>query len=542
MKAQIDRLKIISLVLILFLVVIIIKMIYLTYLGYVKDVNINSFINKYEVRNDILDREGNVIALSIPSTSIYINPYLVKDKRNAKLAMMNILGLTEERANSLLNSKSSFVWVKRNITKNEQILLKYKGILGLYFQEEKKRFYPYGRLFSHVVGITDIDGNGISGVEHSYNNILYTSSVKLSLDLKLQVILYEALEKALLNNKAKSAYGIIVDPNTAEVLAMVSLPDFDPNTREDIDKGMFNHVVQGVVEPGSISKVFSLAIALDSKTTDIRDIVDVSIPIVKNKYLIVDYSYINRKITVPEILMYSSNVGSSILMNRAGSSIQREYLKNLGILDKPPIELEEKEGPLVSKNWDDLSTMTISYGYGISMSQATFVNSFNALVNGGLLRPLTLEYKNKLDNKEGVRVVSKKVSDEMLAMLRLTVAYGFGKRAELNGYRVGGKTGSAEKVVNGRYSMNTVIASFLGVFPTDNPKYTILISIDEPKRVAYNNYNVTGGTLAAPVISQIIENIVISKGIPKKEEDLPKDLTSDSIISYVTNDKESKHL
>lgn len=315
--------------------------------------------------------------------------------------------------------------------------------------------------------MTNLDGVGVSGIEHSLNNELTQHNVTLSLDLGIQRIVYEALLKARKLNKAKRAYAMVANPKTGEVLALVSLPDYNPNYRHDINiDNMFNYPTQGLFEPGSIAKVFSVAMALDDGNHQIYDTYDVSKPIVKNSYLIVDYDYMDKSLTIPEILMYSSNIGTSILMRELGIFTQKKYLKRFGILNAPPLEITEDTPPLVPSMWNQLNSMTISYGYGIAMSQATYLNAFLPIINGGIYTPLTLLKKstNPYANGYGKKIISKDVSREMRAILRLVVAKGYGKKADVKGYWVGGKTGSSEKQIGGHYNKDVVYASFVAFF------------------------------------------------------------------------------
>ncbi|MDR0483852.1 MAG: penicillin-binding protein 2 [Alphaproteobacteria bacterium] len=515
--------------------IIIVKLVYLSILGYKKDFSYYSQDNTQIHRYDIVDRHSNVLAIEVPSTSIYIRPKDIKDKPQAINALVSSLDLSREVAEKLVNSSASFLWVKRNITEEEDAKLKYQGVLGIYFQKETKRFYPYGSLFSHIVGMTDIDGKGVSGIENSFNDTLYERNLELSVDLKIQRILYDAIAEAVEKNQAKHGYGMVVDPNTGEVLAMVSLPDFNPNDRIDINiNNMFNYPTQGLVEFGSIAKVFSVAMALENGTYHIDDLFDVSKPIVNNSYVITDFSYMNRSLNIPEVLMYSSNIGTSIMMKELGVNTQIYYLNKFNLFKETSLELSEKTPSLTSAKWNELNSMTVSYGYGLAVSQATYINSFIAMINGGNYIPLTLLRRSE-NNIPKKRVLSEEVSKKMQRMLRLVVAKGSGRRGDVAGFSVGGKTGSAEKQLRGKYQKNSVIASFVAFFPSDNPKYVVIVSIDEPKRVAYNNYNTTGGALSAPIVKSIISQIATTFAMEKTQDNTAKVNVNDkqTIIDYV---------
>jgi cell division protein FtsI (penicillin-binding protein 3) len=233
----------------------------------------------------------------------------------------------------------------------------------------------------------------------------------------------------------------------------------------------------------------------------------------------VDYDYLNKSIVVPEILMYSSNIGTSMLMKEIGLANQIRYLNRFNLFSATHLEIQEKEKSITQAKWNDLTAMTVSYGYGLAISQATFINAFGAVINGGNFMPLTIKKVKNYENLQKTRVLSEKTSYEMRRMLRLTVAKGGGRRGDVAGYSVGGKTGSAEKQIKGKYNFDKVISSFLAFFPSNKPQYAIIISINEPKRLPYNNYNVTGGYLSAPVTAEIISNIAIANGLEKTTDD-----------------------
>ncbi len=531
-----NRLKYIIYGTFLCFIIILLKIGYLVVIGYDRDFSKSSNKEKQALRQDIIDRNGNILAINIPSVSVYIRPQDIKDKNAAIVALREVLSISHDTASNFVNSSSSFLWVKRNISEKEELNLRYHGVIGIYFQKGTKRFYPYGSLFAHSVGITDIDGKGLSGAESYFNKTLYEKTIQLSLDLNMQNILYESLKIAKEKNMAKSAYGMIIDPNTSEVLALVSLPDFDPNDRSEFNlNNLYNYPTQALIEQGSIAKVFSVAMALDNGKHMIRDTYDVSKPIVNSSYVITDHDYIDGYINIPEILMYSSNIGSSILMSEIGIANQIRYLNRFNLFGVTSVEVHEKEKSITLPIWNNLTAMTVSYGYGIAMSQATFINGFSAVINGGQFIPLTIKKIKDKENLTKVRIISEEVSNIMRKILRLTVAKGTGKKADVIGYSVGGKTGSAEKQISGRYHPDIVIASFAAFFPYIKPKYALIVSINEPKRVAHNNYNITGGSLSAPVVSEIISKIAAATSLEKQMDDtiLVTKNNKESIINYV---------
>lgn len=540
MLKNINRLQLLSYFFIFLFTAVFIKLGYVSLQGYFVGKS-NGNYSKNGIRYDITDRNGVALALNVPISSVYLHPYQIKNKSLAITAMVDSLGLNTEEATRLVNSTSKFIWVKRNISKLQEEKLKYYGVIGLHFAKEQKRLYPYGNMFAHIVGLTDTELNGIAGMELALNNQLYKNPVALSVDVKLQTILYEALQNAKQKNQAKRAYGMIVNPSTGEVLASVSLPDFNPNTREGLnDETGFNYTTQAVLELGSIIKVFSVAMGLDSKTTRLTDTFDVSKPIVANPFVIADFSHINREIILPEVILFSSNIATSLIVRKLGVANHRAYLEHFKFFTPTSLEIPEKENSLQPVKWNDLTSMIMSYGYGFAITQAHYMNAFISIVDNGIYKPLTLLKRNN-NNFKSVRVISQQAAKQTKAMLRLNVAFGSGRRSDLQGYGVAGKTGSSDKLVNGRYNRDYTVASFAAFFPYNQPKYAIVISIDEPKRNAYNNYVITGGYLAAPVMAEVIEKIGVAESIPKDYKDLDGVSRADhfSLLNYVNNQSKS---
>ncbi|MGV3278533.1 peptidoglycan D,D-transpeptidase FtsI family protein [Rickettsiales bacterium LUAb2] len=517
-----NRLNVIIALTVVLFIFVCCKLILISVLGEVKNYSLYLSIPNYSnltLRHDITDRNGNVLAVTIPSTSVYLRPKDIVDKDLAVKALSVSFNLSEKAAKDLVDSKYPFVWVKRNVSDKElQSFLKF-GVIGAYLENGYRRFYPYGNYFSHVVGVTNIDGKGISGIESSFDQELSKNSVQLSLDVRLQVILREALQDGLKNNQAKHAFGIIVNPNNGEVLAMSSLPDFNPNNRDTISmSNMFNYVTQGVFEQGSTFKFFTIASALDSNIISVDDTFDVSKPIVMHKYVLVDDKYLDREINVPEILIYSSDIASALIAMKMGDEIHEKYFSALGLFGATSLEIPEKAASVGPKNWKTLTQITLSYGYGMAVSQATEANAIAALINGGYYIPMTLLKRND-DNYLKTRVVKPETSLDIRRMARLIVSQGTGRVANVKGYNVGGKTGSAEKIDGrGGYDHNKLFSSLVAFFPAEKPKYLIFVSIDEPKRLKYNSWNITGSMVSGPVIAEIVKNMGSLLGIPKEDD------------------------
>ncbi|MBL6932268.1 MAG: penicillin-binding protein 2 [Rhodospirillales bacterium] len=476
-------------------------------------------------RADIVDRNGVILATSLPTASLFADPKDVMDPEEAadKLAVV----FPEINRNEMLlklKSNSRFVWIARNLTPKQQYAVNRLGIPGISFQRGEQRVYPHGREAAHVLGLTDVDGNGIAGVEKYFASTLNKGEeqLQLSIDLRIQAMLRQELTTAMAEFQAIGAAGTVLDVDTGEIISLVSLPDFDPNLPDSMQGTVgFNRVTKGVYEMGSTFKLFNTAMALDSGTVSINDGYDASEPIRISRFTIDDYHGKNRWLSVSEILVYSSNIGSAKMAMDVGSKAQKFYLDQLGLLHQSAVELPEIGQPQYPDRWGDISTMTISYGHGVSVSPLQLADGVVSLVNGGLRMPVTLLKHRGPSRPAGTRVISEQTSKQMRGLMRLVVTEGSGKKAAANGYFVGGKTGTAEKQVNGRYEKKSLISSFVGAFPIDKPRFVIMAMLDEPKGTKETFNSATGGWVAAPVVSRMVSQIGPLLGILPREGDLP---------------------
>jgi len=483
---------------------------------------------------DIVDRNGNVLAATLDSPSLYANPKQITDAAQATDKLVRVfptLGAAEVYAR--LTSGKSFVWIRRHLTPAEQFDVNQLGIPGLDFEHEERRVYPDGGLTSHVVGYTGIDNAGFAGVERALADVLRgrREPLQLSLDLRLQYILREELQRVVDDFTAKGGAGLIMDVNTGEILAMESLPDFDPNHPTAVDPGhpaipladrMFNRITLGVYELGSIFKIFTVAMALDSGTATVTSTYDASHPIRIGRFTISDYHGKHRVLSVPEILMYSSNIGAARMAVAAGAQTQREFLARLGLLKTPKIEVSEVAEPHYPAKWREVNVMTIAFGHGISVTPLSFATAAAALVNGGILRQATLVKLPAGYAPQGQQVISAKTSEQMRRLLRLVVEHGTGTMAAAPGYVVGGKTGTADKISGRHYAERKLLSSFVGVFPINNPKYLILTIVDEPHPNKQSHGYATAGWTVAPATSRIIERIAPLLGVQPVDESSPE--------------------
>ena len=476
-------------------------------------------------RADITDRNGVLLATTLDTPSLFADPKRVLDAKEAARKLVSVLpDLDEKEVLAKLDSGKSFVWLKRHLTPREQVEVNNLGLPGLEFMPEGKRVYPEGNLFAHVVGYADTDGKGLAGVERGLDDGLRRGeSAQLSVDARLQFILREETAKAVSEFNAIGGMGIIMDVRTGEVLALVSLPDFDPNDPgAATPETSFNRATLGAYEMGSVFKIFTVAMALDDHVTTLESGYDATNPIHIGRFTIHDDHAQRRWLSVPEIFEYSSNIGAAKMALDVGADRQRDFLGRLGLLREPSFELKEIATPLVPAIWRPVNTMTIGFGHGISVSPLQLATAASAVANGGIWHRATLLKHHAGDVEDGTRVLSTETSIEMRKLLRLVVEHGTGKLANAPGYLVGGKTGTAEKVLGHHYAQHALLSSFLGVFPINDPRYLVLVSIDEPHGNKQSSGFATGGWTAAPAVKATVERMASIVGIQPADEDLPE--------------------
>ena len=488
-------------------------------------------------RPDILDRNGQILATDVKAPSLFAEPRKLIDVDEAEELLTAVLpDLDGNEVRERLSSKRGFVWLKREISAKQQQEIHRLGIPGVGFLTENKRVYPNGPVVSHQIGHVNIDNQGIAGIEKWLDGqglaALHMAGlatdqlqrpVQLALDLRVQFALRDELVKAREKFKAKASSGVIVNVNTGEIVALVSEPDYDPNNpREANDPTRINRLTTGVYEMGSSFKSFTLAMALDSGKVTLDSKFDARGDLHYGKFTIHDYHAQHRILSVPEIFTYSSNIGSARMALSLGVDYHKAFLKKLGQLDRLRTELPESAEPLVPKHWSELNTVTIAFGQGLSVAPLQAVMGIAALVNGGRLIPPTfLKRDQAAADRLATRVIKPETSDKMRYLLRLNVEKGTATRANVAGYYVGGKTGTSEKVVGGRYSKTKVLTSFTAIMPADKPQYLLLIMIDEPQGLAETHGFATSGWNAVPVGAKVIERVAPLLDIPPRF-DLPK--------------------
>lgn len=487
-------------------------------------------------RPDLIDRNGETLAMDINTASLFGEPRRIVDVDEAVELLSTILpSLDVERVHRRLSSKAGFVWLKRELSPLQQSQILGLGIPGIGFRNETRRFYPKGNTASHIVGHVNIDNVGIAGTEKfiddnglkdlraaGFGAVENSEPVKMSIDLRVQHFVHDELEKAMERYSAIGAGAVVLDVHTGEIIAMASLPDYDPNNPvEALKKDRLNRMSAGTYEMGSTFKTFTTAMALDSGYVTLKSRFDATLPLSIGRFTIRDFHGKHRVLSVPEVFIYSSNIGTAKMADVVGIEGHKEFLHRIGLLDRMNLELPEVATPSSPKKWKRINSVTISYGHGATTTPLQTAVAGAALVNGGkLIAPTIFPRTRDEANAIAKRVVQKSTSDAMRYLFRLNVEKGSGRRADVKGYWVGGKTGTAEKVVNGKYSNDTRFNAFLAAFPIDDPKYIVLTIIDEPKPEE-GKTSATAGLNAAPMIGNIIRRAAPILGIkPQFETDL----------------------
>lgn len=486
-------------------------------------------------RPDIIDRNGRLLATDIRTYSLYADPRQIFDPNETVELLVGALPQLNTRDTyNKLTSHSAFVWIERGLSPQKRQEILNLGIPGLGFRSEIRRFYPAGNITSHVVGLVDIDNYGIAGIEKYIdqnglsvlraNGLVNQKNLKplrLSLDLRVQTIVHEVVDTALKKYKAIAAGAVVLNIHTGEVISLVSVPDYDPNKpSQAFQPDKLNRISAGVYEMGSTMKSFTTAMALDSNKFNLNSLFDASEPIRFGNQTIHDYHGKNRILKLWEVFIYSSNIGSVREVQALGIPYQEEFLKRLGILDRLQTELPESASPIFPRVWKPVNSATIAFGHGLATTPLQTAAGDAALLNGGYwIKPTFLVQSASKAQETAKRVVQTSTSDKMRYLDWLNGNLGSGRLARVWGYRVGGKTGTAEKVVNGKYSNNVRFNAYLAAFPIEAPQYVVLTIIDEPKKVAPDP-SATAAFNAGRMAGDIIRRAAFYLGVspdPSKE-------------------------
>lgn len=506
-------------------------------------------------RADIVDRNGTLLATNLPSHSLYVNPSQVLDANEAADKIISVLpGLTRADIFHKASAKGQFAWIKRNLTPEQHYAVNRLGLPGFSFEREERRVYPHGALFVHTLGFTGVDNKGLAGLEAALDGDLKqlaaTPGGKMvtALDSRVQHIVHAELSAAMIEFKAKGAAGIVIDVNSGEVLALTSLPDFSPYAPGSSKANQrFNRATLGVYELGSTFKPFTTAMALEYDVVDMNDRYDATKPLKVARFTIRDDHPQNRWLDVSEIMIHSSNIGAAQMARDVGAERQKEFLDRLGMLSPLPFELAENGRPLAPRHWREINTMTIGFGHGIAVTPLHLISGFATLINGGIKTTPTLLRNDTPQTEEngGERVIARATSDSMRTLMRMVVEQGTGKKAEAEGYLVGGKTGTAEKATVGGYKKNALITTFVGAFPMDAPRYAVLVMLDEPHGNKATHGYAGAGWNAAPVLGRIVSQIAPMLGVmpllPSSTEDNNEDDNQDNTQLLVRAAGKGRH-
>lgn len=477
-------------------------------------------------RATIVDRNGVILATSMRTTALAARPARMLDPVEAAYKLATVFPeIDPEQLIGRLTSGKTFVYIHRRVTPRMEQAVMELGIPGLHFEEAESRVYPQGNLVSHILGFTDVDGNGLAGIERGLNARLTTDAepVRLSIDLRMQHAVYDALGSAITQYDAIGGSAVVLDVKTGEILSMVSMPDFDPNApREARKEELFNRTTLGVYELGSTFKIFNTAMGLENNVVTLEDGYDASEPLRVSRFMIRDFHAKNRYLTIPEIFVYSSNIGSAQLALDIGPPAQKEFFQRLGFLDPLSLEIPETAHPLYPARWTPISAMTIAYGHGISVTPLHLATGIASVVNGGTKVSPTLLARDEAETDLRIPVLRAETSYQMNRLIRLNATDGSGGRALVPGYMVGGKTGTAEKPNGTGYHRKSLISSFVAAFPMNDPKYVVYVVLDEPEGTEETFGYATGGWVAAPAAGEIIKQIAAIQGLSPIDEDAPE--------------------
>lgn len=460
-------------------------------------------------RVNITDANGIILATSLATRSLYADPKYVNDAALLARELTEVFpDLDYDELYADLRKDRRFIWVKRHLTPKEQAKVLKIGDPALALQTEYRRVYPQGSLTAHIIGFTNTDGTGIAGIEKEYEKALLKggSDLQLTIDTRLQDLLKTEILKSVREYKAIGGSGIVMDARNGEVLAMVSLPDFDPHRYNTAsDNARFNRNTVGVYEMGSTFKVFSTAAALENKTAYLSDMYDVSEPLKSSRFTIRDFHMIDEPVSLTEVFIHSSNIGTALMAEELGAEKLQNFYRDLGFFSRAEIDIPERGMPITPGRWRDITTLTASYGHGIAVSPMHVVRATAAMVNGGTLPDPHFVKIKGTHEKPQLSIISPQTSANLRGLMTLAVEEGTGSRVKQDHIWVGGKTGTAEKVTSRGYTEDKLFSSFVGVFPSNEPRYVVLVAIDEPKGTKDSFGYATGGWTSAPVVSRVIE-------------------------------------
>lgn len=487
-------------------------------------------------RADIVDRKGRILATNFETHSLYAQPQQMIEPLKAAERLAEIFpDLEHDRLVKDFTGKRKFLWIKKKISPEQMQAVHEMGEPGLLFGPREMRLYPNGSLAAHVLGgasfgregVHAAEVIGVAGIEKQFDERLRDPArghepLRLSLDLSIQSATERVLYGGMKLMNAKGAAAVLMDIKTGEVIALASLPDFDPNNRPQppvegspSDSPLFNRAVQGVYELGSTFKIFAVAQAMELGLVNPSTIIDIKGPLVWGKHRIRDFHNYGKELSVSGVIIKSSNIGTARIAQMIGAKRQQEFLSSLGFFEPTPLEIVEAKGgkPLLPRKWSEISTMTISYGHGLSSSPLHLAAGYATIANGGTLVTPTLLRQPRA--QLGPRVMSERSAAAARKMLREVVTEGTASFAEVKGYAVAGKTGTADKPKErgGGYYKDKVIATFASFFPAHDPQYVLVVTLDEPVETSGKEPRRTAGWTAVPVAAEIIRRVAPLLGL-----------------------------
>ncbi len=471
-----------------------------------------------QTRADLLDRNGQLLARDLPVADIYVQPAAFENRADAAHELSLATGADERRLDAEFSGKHKYALVGRRLTPDAQDRVNHLGLPGVEFEPAEKRYYPLGLAAVQVLGSTDPDGNGVAGLELGLDNTLKSapSGVAVSLDMRIQYALSHEVEEARKEFSARAGGGIVMNVRTGEILAMASLPDSesDPSALQGVDPRR-NRMAADDYELGSVFKIFAFALAMEDHTVRLDEPFSIGSGFRVGKFTIHDAEHMPAVLTARDVLAQSSNAGTAQIALRSGAERQRQFLTRLGLLSAVHSELPEHQAPIYPRNWGEVETATIGFGHGISVTPLAFVTAAATIVNGG--RKIVPTFLKHPEDARGEQLIKPETSATMRELLRYVVTNGTGKKADVVGYDVGGKTGSAEKNVKGRYVAHKLLTSFCAVFPIDNPRYLVFVMLDEPHGTKETFGFALAGFTAAPLAGKVIAHIAPMLGMPANE-------------------------
>ncbi len=464
-------------------------------------------------RTDLTDRNGELLATTLETYSLYAEPQRIWNSRDTASALNKLrpqLDLAELQ--DKLELDRSFVWLERGLTPKEKQSVFDLGLPGLAFRKEPKRVYPRENLASHVVGFTNVDMQGVAGAERAFDEELTSEnapSVALAMDLRVQFALTDELAQAREKFDALDASGVVMDIRTGEIIAMASVPNFNPNDPDTTSpETLFNHAAMSTYDLGSVFKPLTMAMALEDGVVDQEELFPVQKPYkVRNKFIRDDHPS-DVPLNIRGVLGESSNRGTAMIAQRIGGDQQQMHLQNLGLLSRVEYELAESAKPQVQSRWGEMTTVTVSYGHGLSVTPLALTAAIGGMLNDGVYVTPTVRKHSVASPAVKRRVFRSEVSQDMVDMMRFVVTDGTGRKANIPGYGVMGKTGTAEKPsAEGGYDQTRLVTSFVAAFPHSSPRYAMIVTLDEPKAIEGTHGYATAGWNAAPTAGNVIRRI-----------------------------------